>query len=134
MRFDISTLLCLLAADLAHGLSATHEYALPTVASKDSSIALNQLAELAKFAKDQTESNLNTNSRHKRGICNPGNLSIRREWYKFYASSIQIRAHSSQGIAVEERAKGVYQCRTMLPKEKSQNTLGAGPRCDIEIR
>ena len=92
MRFDTSTRLCLLAASFANALPAPQEDyvsatpTLPTVASKETNVALDQLAELAKFALDNTKDFLDANSKQKRGLCSLSNLSIRKEWYVRFTS------------------------------------------------
>lgn len=83
MRFDKSTALCSLAASVANAFPAPQEHAsvsatatLPTVASKETSIALDQLAALARFASDMTRESFETSSKQKRGLCTPSKLSV----------------------------------------------------------
>lgn len=73
------TLLCLLAANSAIALPA--DPALPTIASQETSIALEQLARLANFAASNTRDSLDTKSKQKRTRCTPANLFVRKEWY-----------------------------------------------------
>ena len=84
MRLNTPTTLCLLAVSVANALPAPQDDAatatLPIVASKDTSVALGQLAQLADFASENTKEALGADSTQKRGLCTPSKLSVRREW------------------------------------------------------
>lgn len=92
MRFDVATTFCLLATNLATAFPATKNESsalatakLPTVASKEIDVALEQLAELANFASENAKESLGADGKQKRGLCTPSKLSIRREWYGAHA-------------------------------------------------
>lgn len=90
MRFTTPAALCLLVAGFSNAHHAPQETSdeiaatLPTVASTEATIAIDQLAELAKFASDASQDALSSSYKQKRGLCTPSNLSIRREWYPIH--------------------------------------------------
>ncbi|KAI8937112.1 hypothetical protein NX059_006326 [Plenodomus lindquistii] len=84
MRFSSPLALTLLVGTLSNALPTPQDTTsdpsnLPTEASSDPSAASDQLAQLAEFAAQQAQSELQGNP-SKRGTCNASNLSIRREW------------------------------------------------------
>jgi tyrosinase len=92
MRINGAAIICLLASSLVHAFPAPREkpalssdfdeatVTLPSVASAETEVALDQLAELAKFASDVSQNALTSTSKQKRGPCTLSKLSIRREW------------------------------------------------------
>ena len=88
MRINGPATICLLASSLVNAFPTPEETSyfneatstLPTVASIETEVALDQLAELAKFASDASQNALTSTSKQKRGLCTPSKLSIRREW------------------------------------------------------
>lgn len=96
MRFISSVAITLAAGSLSNALPAPQEEptttstivstttvvetsALPTEASSDPAVAIDQLAQLAQFAQQQANSTLEANA-SKRGTCNISNVAVRREW------------------------------------------------------
>lgn len=62
-------------------LSSNATATLPTAASTDTAVAIDQLDDLAFFAAQQANSSVaSTSSKNKRGACTLSNLAIRREW------------------------------------------------------
>ena len=92
MRFNGPATICLLANSIVNLFPAPQENlapssnsdqasaALPIVASAETDVALDQLAELAKFASDVSQNALTSTSKQNRGIFTPFKLSIRKEW------------------------------------------------------
>lgn len=88
MRFVSSVALTLAAGTLSNALPAPQEptststidpATLPTEASNDPSVAIDQVAQLVQFAQQQANSTLEDNA-SKRGTCNIYNVAVRREW------------------------------------------------------
>jgi tyrosinase len=96
MRFTSSVALTLLAGTLSNALPAPQDEAtstltasttttviqtsaLPTAASDDTTVATEQIEQLAQFALQEANATL-TNNASKRGSCNINNVAVRREW------------------------------------------------------
>ena len=92
MRINGPATICLLASSLVDAFPAPQENpallsdydeataTLPKVASAETELALDQLAQLAKFASDVSQNALTSTSKQKSDSCPPSKLSIRREW------------------------------------------------------
>ncbi|KAF2708625.1 Di-copper centre-containing protein [Pleomassaria siparia CBS 279.74] len=97
MRFASHVVLCVVASTLSTALPAPQEEpsptvtladgattTLPTAASTDIAVAIDQLEQLANFAQDEVNASLEdttTGKRmQKRGTCNRKTLAVRREW------------------------------------------------------
>lgn len=97
MRLNTHVALCLLASTLSTALpapqdepsatttlsdGATPTATLPVAASTDTTVASDQLDQLAAFAQEEAKSSLEGATRkQKRGGCTLGNLAVRQEWY-----------------------------------------------------
>ncbi|KAF2806513.1 putative tyrosinase [Mytilinidion resinicola] len=90
---------------------------LPVVASTNTSVASDQLDDLASFAADYTNSTFNeASSKQKRGGCTLSNLSIRREWGTL--SATEQEAYTKAALCLQ--AKQAKTPSSLIPGAKSR--------------
>ncbi|KAF2752065.1 Di-copper centre-containing protein [Sporormia fimetaria CBS 119925] len=119
MRFTNSAALCLLAGSLTHAFPAPQETApelpLPTEASTNIPVALDQLDQLAAFAQQEVEQELEAASK-KRGSCNIFNVAVRREWGLL--TKAERKAYTDAVLCLQ--AKPAKWPSTLVPGAKSR--------------
>ncbi|KAF2641664.1 Di-copper centre-containing protein [Massarina eburnea CBS 473.64] len=105
MHLNTSIALCLLAGAVSQASPTPQKRAsitLPTSASTDITEAVEQLAHIASYAQDTWNTTLaGTNSKRKRGTCNIGNVSVRKEWNAL--SNVEKKAYTDAVVCLQSK-------------------------------